>query len=574
MPFGHKLMLSYSAFIIIPVLLVSYIANSVFVDSFRKQTSSNIQGTLQQMKDNIMYKMDDIRRVSDLLYYDDTIAENLRHYEMGWVTYEATKKHLLPRFRTANETANIKAWLSFYFHNESFNEIYNLWEDSDPLLRNPRVLEWFHIKRILEKDWYRHFPEENYGDTMQWVRIEDDEKAGRISLLRRLVDITQSEMKEIGMLRISVYISDLFESVDFKKIGEGTTIFVLDENQRIVISSGSPGLMKGDVWSSSDQGEHLDIQQALPELNWNLVALVPSKLTDGDTAKVQKLTLFVCLACFIIFSIAGIFISRFFSKRVSKIVSVLDSFQEGEFHKRILFKGNDEFTRISSALNDMGYNIGGLIREVYLTNLQKKEAELASLQAQINPHFLYNTLSSISRLAKFGEVDKLQQMVLDLAKFYRLSLNNGNNIISIYNEFEQVKAYIDIQKTKYEERMQIHYDIQMEIFYYETLKLILQPFVENILEHAWCGDSINIRITGTIENGIIVLQIIDDGIGFQRDTIKLIFGSASHTIQAGYGIRNVDQRIKLQYGREYGVTIASRPGIGSTVRVAFPAKAI
>lgn len=91
MPFGYKLMLSYSVFIIIPVLLVGYIANSVFVESMRKQTRSNIQGTLQQMKDNIRYKMENIERISDLLYFDDRLASHLHHYEMGWVNYEATK---------------------------------------------------------------------------------------------------------------------------------------------------------------------------------------------------------------------------------------------------------------------------------------------------------------------------------------------------------------------------------------------------------------------------------------------------------------------------------------------------
>ncbi|WP_130616392.1 sensor histidine kinase [Cohnella abietis] len=565
-------MLSYSAFIIIPVLLVGYIANSIFVASFREQTSSNIQGTLQQMKDNIVYKMDNIKRISDLLYFDDTLAGHLHHYEMGWVNYEATKKYLLPKFRTAIETTSSRVWLSFYFHNESFNEIYNLSNNLDPLMINTRLLDWYYIKRITEKSWYRLFPAESYGVTMKWQRIEDDESYGRISLLRRLVDITQINVSEIGFLRISVYLSDLFESVDFQKIGDGTTIFVLDESQRIVTSSGVSDLQIGDMWTKVNANKHLVIEQSLPNLNWKLTALVPNKLTNGDTDKVRTLTLLICLACFIIFSIAGFFISRFFSKRVSKIVSVLDSFQEGEFHKRILFKGNDEFTRISSALNEMGHNIGSLIREVYMTNLQKKEAELASLQAQINPHFLYNTLSSISRLAKFGEVDKLQCMVLDLAKFYRLSLNNGKSHISIYNEMEQVKAYIDIQKTKYGERMQIHYDISMDIFYYDTIKLILQPFVENILEHAWCGDSINIRITGVLQNGLIVIQIIDDGVGFHADTIKQIFEASESLAQVGYGIRNVDHRIKLHYGKEYGVIIASRPGIGSTIRIVFPAR--
>ncbi|TFE26990.1 sensor histidine kinase [Cohnella luojiensis] len=563
-------MLSYSVLIIIPVLLVGYIANSIFVSSIRVQTRSNIQGTLQLMMDNIAYKMEDTQRISDMIYYDDTLSRHLRHYEAGWVSYAATTKYLLPKFRTVLDATDRSLWLSFYLHNDTLPEIYSHYNQADPLMAKNQLFDLYHIKRIVDKDWYKEYPQETYGKTLQWKRIEDDEIYGRISLLRRAVDINLVQIKEIGFARISVRLSDLFESVDFQKIGEGTTIFISDEHDRIVTSSGSPSLQVGDLWKEANAGEQLVIRQALPGLGWDITALVPANLTERDTNKVRLLTLYICLGCFAVFSIAGIFISRFFSKRVKKIVTVLDSFQEGEFHKRILFKGNDEFTRISSALNEMGHNIGSLIREVYMTNLQKKEAELESLQAQINPHFLYNTLSSISRLAKFGEVDKLHQMVLDLAKFYRLSLNDGKNIISIYNELEQAKAYIDIQETKYGERMQVHYDIQTDIFAYDTLKLILQPFLENILEHAWCGDSINIRIIGSLEGQSVVFHIIDDGIGFHPETIKQILGSGDIN-RVGYGIRNVDKRIKLHYGKEYGVTIASKPGIGSTIRIVIPA---
>lgn len=128
------------------------------------------------------------------------------------------------------------------------------------------------------------------------------------------------------------------------------------------------------------------------------------------------------------------------------MISVLTMFQQGDFHKRIAYKGNDEFAIIADALNRMGEQTERLIEEVYETNLKKKQAELESLQAQINPHFLYNTLSSISRLAKFGRVEQQHQMIMNLAKFYRLTLNDGRTIISIHDELDQVKAYLDIQK--------------------------------------------------------------------------------------------------------------------------------
>ncbi len=219
----------------------------------------------------------------------------------------------------------------------------------------------------------------------------------------------------------------------------------------------------------------------------------------------------------------------------------------------------------------MGRNIDNLIEQVYVTQIEKKEAELESLQAQINPHFLYNTLSSISRLAQFGEVDKLQRMVLDLAKFYRLSLNEGRTVIPIRSEVEQVQAYMNIQTTKFGDSVSVFYDIDPEIIKYVTVKLILQPFIENALEHGWFGNSIHIRVSGKMEGTNVVFKIIDDGIGMSAELIRQIFDPVEG-LNTGFGIRNVNSRIQLHFGAKFGVTIGSRPGIGTTVQIVIPAE--
>ena len=573
LPFGYKLMLSYCVFIMIPVLLVGNVANRIYVESIREQTRSIIQGTLHQMKNNIAFKLEDTKRISDMLYFDDLLARKLRHYEEGWASYDATKNVLIPKFQTAVETANRRMWLSVYLKNDTFRETYNVYENMDPLDIKARLYDIYQYHRLENKEWYLGFPtQEVYGTTMQWLQIEDDAKYGRISLLRRLVDISgrQQPYDEIGFMRISVSLADLFDSVDFQKIGEGTTIYISDPKSNVIISSG-PELasQRTAPHQSGGSNDDLVIRDMLPGLNMELVAVVPENIVEKDSVKVRNMTLLIGLGCIVLFSIVSIIVSRYFGRRVYKIVKVVDSFQEGEFHKRIHFKGNDEFSKIASALNEMGSNIGRLIQEVYLADLQKKQAELESLHAQINPHFLYNTLSSISRLARFGELDKLQRMVMDLAKFYRLSLNDGRNIIPVKNELEQAQAYIDIQKIKYQNRMQVEYDIAPELVRYETVKLILQPFIENVLEHAWTGDRIHIRICGAVTGEALEFKIIDDGVGFPPGTAREMT-NAKDLRNAGYGIRNVDQRIKLHYGPEYGVTLFSRPGMGTTVKIIIP----
>lgn len=570
-PFGYKLMLSYAAFIMIPVLLVGYAANSIFVGSVREQTRTAIQGTLRQMSDNIAYQLGDIRRISDMLYLDNALADILYNYDEGFITYQNTRSYIIPRLETMLNATGNKVWISLYLHNDRFKEIYNDYGGLDPLLSNKRLFDIYHIGRIGDKAWYWNYPEERFGETYQWMQIEDDIAHHRISFLRRILNYSRYEPSEIAFLRISIHLSDLLQSLDYRKIGDGSTLYITNESDRIISLSGQTPLAEGDRLDPAPLDKHLLIEQPFPgDTGWTIKALVSNSIIEKNSAKVHRLTIFVCLASFVTFALAAIFVSRYFSRRVQKIVSVADSFQEGDFHKRINFKGNDEFTQIGSALNEMGQNIGSLIREVYVKDVQKKEAELVSLQAQINPHFLYNTLSSISRLAKFGEVDKLHRMVLDLATFYRLSLSDGKSFIPVRQELEQARAYVDIQKIKNGELMDVLYDIDPAIAPYSMIKLTLQPFIENVLEHGWRGDRITIRLTGRLEQGNLVFQIIDDGVGFRAETIRRIF-AADETSKAGYGIRNVDQRIKLHYGQAFGVSIGSRPGIGATVRVVFPA---
>lgn len=571
-PFGIKIMLTYSLFIMVPVILIGYAANVIFTSSIQERTREINLGTLAQMKDNIMYKMEDVSRISGMLYFDSNLASYLRHYEEGWVSYEATTKQLLPKMQTTVEAASNKMRLAVYLHNNTLPEIYHNYNNTDPLNAEGPLFDLYHISRIKDRAWYIDYPVERYGETMQWKQVEGDTKFGHISLLRRLVNMNDPiTLEEIGFVRISLRLTDLLESVDSEKIGKGTKIFALNENGRIMFSSGDTDFNIGESLSEAEMANYWAVEEKIPQLNWKLLALVPTDIMEKATDKVKFWTFLICLACFVVFSLAGLYISRFYSRKVIKIVRVLDAFQEGNFKKKIHFKGKDEFTRISFALNDMGHNIDGLIQEVYMTNMKKKEAELESLQAQINPHFLYNTLSSISRLAKFGQVDKLQRMVLDLAKFYRLSLNEGRTVIPIRNELEQINAYINIQKTKFEDGMQIWFDIDPDILRFTTVKLILQPFIENALEHAWYGAQINIRIVGKMEGDLITFQVIDDGVGINPEILRQM-SDPIERVNVGYGVRNVDERIKLHFGAEYGVRIVSKRGMGTSISITIPAR--
>ncbi|WP_438494432.1 sensor histidine kinase [Paenibacillus sp. IHBB 3054] len=566
--FGYKLMISYIILLIVPVAFVGAFAYNTAVESIRTQTKANIRGTLQQIQDNIRYKVEDTKRLTDSLYYDRTLADSLRRFDDGWYSFETLQSYLIPMLQNTVHSSNRNIALSLYIQNETIPEVYYSYEGMDPL-RKGRFYQLFHQKRILGKLWFSSFPQEKYGVTMQWRQIEDDKPYGNISLLRRLMDTYEpTAPSPFGFVRITVKIADLLESVKDDKFRKGSTVYIENENHDIIhLSSGDKNMTPQQI-PLLESKDYLQIKAPIEELNWTLAVNIPNKVLEQDIQKVKSVTILVCLIMIGFFSAAGMLLSGYFSRRVVKIVSVLRSFQEGDLHKRLSYRGNDEFNQISLALNNMGENMNRLIQEVYLSNLHKKEAELEILQAQINPHFLYNSFSSINRLAQFGEISKIRSMVSGLAKFYRLTLNEGRMMIPVEKELQHVQTYIDIQKIKYEDHLTFNFDIDQKVLGFDTVRLILQPFVENILEHAFYGETIHIRITAEAGQQGIVFKVIDDGIGMTKETIRQIFSPSG--IKMGYGIRNVDQRIKLQFGDSYGVLLYSRLGIGTTVQITIP----
>ncbi|MFD0586416.1 sensor histidine kinase [Paenibacillus sp. GCM10027627] len=569
LPIGYKLMLSYLVFIVVLVSVNGYVTHTMYDSSMRKQTRTNLQGTLKQITDNVAYKTDDIVRISTTLYDEELFVENLKKIAPDGDMHASYTGVILPKLNSAAKSISLNLILSVYLQNEFINESYKEYNKEEDIGTVDQIVNVYHMNDIESRAWYLLFPKEQYRQTMVWKQVEEDREGNRISMIRRIVDLSDPlDIKEVALMRFSVRISELFASIDYEKLGKGSMLAVKDQTGRVIFSSGSLPSESIDYTNSRD---YLPLEEAMPQQNWTIEAYVPLTIIKQEAERVQAFIIGVCILCFIFFTFMGVFISRYFSKRITKFVSVLNAFRDGDLHKRIAYKGKDEFSQIATALNGMGEDVEALIKKVYLTQLQKKEAELEMLQTQINPHFLYNTLSSINRLAKFGENEKLQKMVVELAKFYRLTLNSGKTLIPVHSEIEQSNAYLDIQKVKYGHRLEVTFDISADIWPYETIKLILQPFIENCLKHAWSGDRIHIRIVAEKVGDDILYRIIDDGLGVRQERIQEIMDTSNES-ETGYGIRNIHQRVQLQYGSQYGVSIFSRVGVGTSVNIRIPAR--
>lgn len=571
LPFGYKLMASYLLMALIPVMIIGYYAYTTSVQSIREQAASSTQGTLQQTKENVMYRLQLLSRTTDQLYWDYALQRDLRLRNNGWAIYNATIKSVEPKLQNAVNLTPHRALLRLYIFNEQYPEMYALQpEGTDPLTRM-ETYELLHFSRIQDKSWYKELPEvraDEVDERLYWTQIEEDRKVGNLSILRKMYDLQFRE--QIGVIRVVTQIDQLLDGVHYEKLGDSSSVLVLD-NVNEVIHASSPSAEQFPLlkpFKPEWEEGNLVVKAQLPNVGWTLVGLVPNEQLEKQIGKVKLMTILICIGSFIMLAVISLIVARFLTVRITKIIHSLNSFREGRFNKRIQYSGNDEFLQIAEAFNEMGGYINTLIKEVYVVQMEKKGAELKALQAQINPHFLYNTLSSISRLGKLGEIEKLDQMVMGLAKFYRLTLNNGKMIIPAQHEIEQVQAYMAIQKIKYGSRLDVFYDIGAEVYGYNTVKLILQPFIENVLEHALYQPRIQIKVSAHIRSGMLDFRIVDDGIGMKRETLRQIWSNDQTRI--GYGIRNVDERIKLHYGPEYGVVIGSVYGGGTTVNITVP----
>ncbi|MBQ7918351.1 MAG: histidine kinase [Lachnospiraceae bacterium] len=210
-----------------------------------------------------------------------------------------------------------------------------------------------------------------------------------------------------------------------------------------------------------------------------------------------------------------------------------------------------------------------MVYQVYDARLNQKAYEMKALQSQINPHFLYNSLSLINWKALEAEKEDISQITLALSKFYRTSLNKGKNILRVAEEIENVKSYLHIQQVMHDDSFDVEYFISPEILEYEVPNLILQPIVENAIEH---GIELleegrgMLTISGYTEGKLVILSVKDNGVGMEPSKVESILTESSK----GYGVRNVNERLKISYGPEYALQITSVLGEGTEVKVRLP----
>ncbi|MDR2939156.1 MAG: sensor histidine kinase [Clostridiales bacterium] len=400
--------------------------------------------------------------------------------------------------------------------------------------------------------------------------IIEDNYSYVVTLARAIKKPVNNDVMGVALVDLNYKkIKDLCSGIS---LGEKGYVFIIDDKGDIVYHPQQQliysGLKSEDVdlilksgegtLALEDNSGRAYMVKKSPATNWRVVGVTYAEELGIISSRIQ----FTYLVAAFIFVAIALGMSYYFSYRVTKPIRGLqESMKEaekGNFDKKVYIKTNDEIEALSNSYNIMIDKIEGLMKQIINEQKLKRKNELKILQAQINPHFLYNTLDSIIWMAELGESKNVVLMTSSLAKLLRISINRGSEIITVRRELEYIKSYLTILKMRYGDKIEYSIDVDENIMNKQILKLLLQPLVENSVYHGLKNRENGgvIRITGHEEGGRLKIIIYDTGVGMTAEELDNIFKKDIER-DNGVGINNVDERIKLFFGNDYGISFKS-----------------
>ncbi|WP_309296638.1 sensor histidine kinase [Niallia sp. NCCP-28] len=455
-----------------------------------------------------------------------------------------------------------------------------------------------NIKSLIKENWYREAIENNgifkiIGHPAdRSVRTHVNYKNSEIvSGVRAILDPDTQTV--IGVILIDLKLRVISEIIEDIKLGKTGYLMVIDDEEEVIYSPQNSLVDKiqlswfkkgsSGTFSKKIDGKNMQfIYRRSSFSNWTTIGVFP---TNESVMEVQQINFYVISFLFIVFAF-GIGTSYYLSFSMSRPINQLNDFmnQVKSGDLSIRYKGNraDEIGMLGRSFNTMLSQIKKLISLIEIQGRQKREAELQVLQSHIKPHFLYNTLDTINWMArKKGALD-VAEVVDSLSQLFRIGLSKGNDLIPLANEIEHIESYLKIQKARYKDKLNYSISIETKLSNISVIKLVLQPIVENAIYHGIKerrGPG-HISITGEEHEGNLALCVKDDGVGISerrlvalRENLAVNFNSLEETKKLttiGYGVMNVQARIKLLHGEPYGLYMDSLEGKGTTVKILLP----
>ncbi len=366
------------------------------------------------------------------------------------------------------------------------------------------------------------------------------------------------------------------------RLTDATTVLLMNDEGQVVSAEGSDATVPraalwereragrgGDFgtekWATvrlGTSGPYLVGTQGIENSNWVLFLLVPRRDIVSLSAQPTRQML---LVFFLIVPLSLLFafgVSSSATKRIQNLIAEMGKAMNGDFTVELNPENRDEIGRLTESFNAMIREIGQLINEKYTLGKEVKNLELKALQAQINPHFLYNTLDLINWMSLKYAAEEIRVLVSALSRFYKLSLGGGEDTVTVRDEILHTATYVQIQNMRYENSIAFFSDVPDSVLDCSILKLVLQPLVENAIFHGIMPTPEargTIRLAARIDNDILYLSIRDDGAGMPPEEARRILSRDHHNDPHGYGVHNIHERLRLNYGPDFGLEFARPP---------------
>jgi len=533
----QKLLWAYGVLALLPMLLITFYTyfrtRDILLDQLKEQLSIKLEQNVQMIDDKIgsLYYVSNSFFIDSLLYNYLTIDYSERGYEdlyyYVW-TQLSRVRSLYPEIEQ----------LSIYSTNETL----------------PQDFLYCYLLDEEELEIWNHYADDN-GNDFQAVVLEP----GFLSFIRKL-NLYESGRYEL-FLRIDIKSSEIGDIL--QGTGNGASI-LRDRQGNILAAGGNENILSerdSDWLSLSKETKFCGMLTNLEDIE------ILHRQAEYSASRVFMVFL---AALVVAFAVIYVF-SSYFHKTVQSIIVGAREIGGGNLTHKISITATDELGDVAEEINQLGEKLNTLIEDSYKKEIARIDSDLNLLQEQINPHFLYNALSSISSLARRNSDGDTCRAILCLSDFYRISLNKGKRILTVREEIKMLESYLAVQRFRFGDRIHVDYELEEELLDKEIIKLILQPVVENAIHHGRYSDQeefhISIRLFS--QGGRMVFTVSDDGRGMEMETL-LALQESMEQAQNGMGLRNVNARIRLQYGGQYGVSLESQPDLGTIVRLELP----
>lgn len=444
----------------------------------------------------------------------------------------------------------------------------------------------YTINSIKNESWYNEIIEAN-GNTVLISTFEDEEGIGPYKCIFRMGRVIKDLITDetLGVLIIDVSEKMLYDRYN-KIIKDGRNIYIIDIKGNI-ISSKDKRLIGENYYRELDYGSYTQIEEwysiferdnvdymkmvsTLDRYGWSIVEEIPLHIVRQPIKQITQKFLLTLILVIIVSFIVVYKISVWVTKPIINIKNIIEKVMGGNLKVKIDVDRDDEIGKLEESFNNMVKWLDDSIEEIKEKEKQKRFAELSFLQAQINPHFLYNTLSGVRFLVSMNKNEEAEEMLYKFSKLLRNILPRASELISLEDEIEMIKTYIELQQIRYPNSFKVDISIDESIKNIMVPALILQPIVENAIFYSMENENNKgeIKIHGYVKNEYIVIEISDNGKGMSSSQINNVFKSKESINRVG--LINVHERIQLNYGKEYGIEIKSQEGSGTRVIFKLP----